>query len=126
METKTKRENKWLSALKTWNSSRNAGSMWCMPKKGSKEYDEVKAIMEGKEAPKKQDEKEQIKILLEFLKNVIADSPNNKEMKEEKESRKILKLRLKQLEGKPITVAEVRFLKDNKKVLDEIYSNLIK
>jgi hypothetical protein len=33
---------RWLDALKQWNSSK---SSWCIPKKGSKEYDEVKAIM---------------------------------------------------------------------------------
>jgi len=34
----------WLEALKVWNT----GRMWCIPRKGTKEYDEVKAIMKGK------------------------------------------------------------------------------
>ena len=36
--------NEWIEALKVWNGKRNVG-MWCVPKKGSQEYDEVIAIM---------------------------------------------------------------------------------
>jgi hypothetical protein len=52
---------KWIEALKQWNSQKD---MWCIPRKGTKEYDEVKAIMTSdkpKEQPKevkKQTEKE--------------------------------------------------------------------
>ena len=40
---------KWIEALKIWNAQHNAGK-WCVAKKGSPEYDQVKAIMaRGKE-----------------------------------------------------------------------------
>jgi len=35
----------WIEALKKWNAGKPA---WCIPRKGSKEYDEVKAIMARK------------------------------------------------------------------------------
>jgi len=39
MPPKTKREpNEWIKALKQWNTGK---SMWCVPKKGTKEYDEI-------------------------------------------------------------------------------------
>jgi hypothetical protein len=42
---------KWISALKEWNSKTNKGK-WCIPRKGSSEYDDVKKIMTGnKDAP---------------------------------------------------------------------------
>ncbi len=41
---------RWLEALKVWNAEHNPGK-WCVAKKGSAEYDQVKAIMErGKAA----------------------------------------------------------------------------
>lgn len=41
---------RWLEALKVWNTEHNPGK-WCVAKKGSAEYDQVKAIMErGKKA----------------------------------------------------------------------------
>ena len=43
---------KWIDALKKWNSQKGNSDAWCIPKKGTKEYDKVKGIMEGKpEAP---------------------------------------------------------------------------
>jgi hypothetical protein len=37
---------RWVEALKIWNDTKDT---WCIPKKGSKGYDEVMAIMMGKE-----------------------------------------------------------------------------
>lgn len=37
--------NKWITALKKWNE--NKGGPWCVPKKGSADYDAVKALMSG-------------------------------------------------------------------------------
>ena len=37
--------NAWLTALKEWNSGRD---MWCMPKKGTAEYNQVRALMPEK------------------------------------------------------------------------------
>ena len=34
---------KWFDALKEWNKKK--GGKWVIPKKGSKEYNEVKAMM---------------------------------------------------------------------------------
>lgn len=36
--------NRWIEALKKWNKDRDT---WCLPKKGTKEYMEVRKIMEG-------------------------------------------------------------------------------
>ena len=36
---------RWLEALKKWNMG---SAKWCIPKKGSSEYDEVKSMMGGK------------------------------------------------------------------------------
>jgi hypothetical protein len=35
---------KWIEALKIYNQSKN---MWCIPKKGTEDYNEVIAIMKG-------------------------------------------------------------------------------
>lgn len=37
--------NVWITALKKWNTSK--GGPWCVPRKGTKEYDEVRKIMDG-------------------------------------------------------------------------------
>ncbi len=40
---------KWIQALKDWNSKTNKGK-WCIPRKGSSEYDDVKKIMSGQDS----------------------------------------------------------------------------
>jgi hypothetical protein len=40
---------KWLEALKKWNQG---NGKWCIPKIGSEGHKAVRAMMEGKEAPK--------------------------------------------------------------------------
>jgi len=37
--------NSWIEALKIWNQQK--GGVWCVPRKGSKAYDDVLAIMRG-------------------------------------------------------------------------------
>jgi hypothetical protein len=39
----------WITALKEWNQGK---STWCIPQKGSSEYNEVKAIMDRNKTPK--------------------------------------------------------------------------
>lgn len=65
---------KYFEACKIWNAKQtNAGNQWCIPKKGSKEYDEVIAIMKGtapksvevpvkKEEPKKEKEEKDMTL----------------------------------------------------------------
>jgi hypothetical protein len=48
--------NKWITALKQWNGEK--GGPWCVPRKGSPEYDEVRAIMDGKETPARKAQRE--------------------------------------------------------------------
>lgn len=91
MDNKERKPNKWILALKKWNNSRHPEAMWCLPKKGSVEYDQVKAIMEGKE-PKKQEEpmkmeepkKEEPKKKIRKVK--IIEEPNKEEPKKQDES----------------------------------------
>jgi hypothetical protein len=45
-----KKNNPWIDALKEYNKNKG---QWCLPKKGSKEYDEVKKIMDNNKKPKK-------------------------------------------------------------------------
>jgi len=45
----SKRNNPWIDALKVWNKDKPS---WCLPRKGSAEYDEVKRIMETKKSLK--------------------------------------------------------------------------
>jgi len=40
---------KWIEALKKWNQG---NEKWCIPKVGSEGHKAVRAMMEGKEAPK--------------------------------------------------------------------------
>jgi hypothetical protein len=37
--------NAWINALKQYNANKDK---WCLPKKGSSDYNKVRAIMEGK------------------------------------------------------------------------------
>ena len=37
--------NTWIEALKKWNATKNKGKMYCIPKKGTTEYEQVRAIM---------------------------------------------------------------------------------
>lgn len=59
---------KWIEALKKWNSEKEVHKeVWCVPKKGSKEYNQVKDIMSG--------EKDiiQLKSTREIMTKKIAD-----------------------------------------------------
>jgi hypothetical protein len=51
--------NKWIQALKAWNS--NTNEKWCVPKKGTTAYNEVKSIMGGGSAPRSVNEKQSAK-----------------------------------------------------------------
>jgi hypothetical protein len=42
--------NAWIDALKKWNEGKG---MWCLPKKGTKDYDEVMALMPPKPVKEK-------------------------------------------------------------------------
>lgn len=48
---------RWIEALKLWNAKHNPGK-WCVARKGSPEYDQVKAIMTGKEEQKEEQKAE--------------------------------------------------------------------
>lgn len=48
---------RWVEALKVYNT----GKMWCVPRKGSSEYEAVKAIMYGKKEEAKEEAKEEVK-----------------------------------------------------------------
>ena len=37
--------NKWMSALKEWNSKHSTTGSFCIPKKGTADYDKVKELM---------------------------------------------------------------------------------
>ena len=51
--------NSWITALKQWNSKQPSGN-WCVPKKGTKDYEEVRKYMGGSssESSKVEDKKE--------------------------------------------------------------------
>lgn len=52
----TKRENNsYIEALKQWNKNNNPGR-WCIPKKGSNEYDEIMKIKKDMEEKGKKKE----------------------------------------------------------------------
>ena len=46
---------RWIEALKIWNAKHNPGK-WCVARKGSSEYDQVKAIQQGNAVPAKKEE----------------------------------------------------------------------
>jgi len=46
--------NSWVVALKEFNKNK---SIWCIPKKGTKEYNEVRKIMDNMDTKKKVKEK---------------------------------------------------------------------
>ena len=35
----------WLQALKEWNATVNKSDAWCIPRKGTKEYKQVRKLM---------------------------------------------------------------------------------
>ena len=51
-KAKPKRQNKWIRALKEWNGQQmvegkvGRKNIWCIPKKGSPQYNDVRKIME--------------------------------------------------------------------------------
>jgi hypothetical protein len=51
----------WIKALKQWNDKK--GGAWCVPRKGSEEYNEVKKIMEDLKKPKPAPKKK-IKLII--------------------------------------------------------------
>jgi hypothetical protein len=55
----------WITALQQYNGTKGP---WCIPRKGTKEYDEVKSIMEGKKPKAEVKEKETPKKKFVFKK----------------------------------------------------------
>ena len=37
--------NSWMTALREWNQKHNTRGSWCIPKKGTTEYDKVRQMM---------------------------------------------------------------------------------
>ena len=70
----------WIQALKKWNES-NDGS-WCIPRKGSQAYEEVKAIMTGEEKKKETKEKK-VKPKKEKKEKKVFKKDEQEEKKEE-------------------------------------------
>lgn len=64
----------WIQALEVWNN--NKGGVWCVPRKGSKAYDDVIAIMRRGGG----DKSDALKNALQELKDAI---PEIKEVKRE-------------------------------------------
>jgi hypothetical protein len=46
----------WLEALKEWNAKKG-GSAWCIPKAGTKEYEQIRAMMRDEPIPAPKSEK---------------------------------------------------------------------
>jgi len=76
--------NKWMTALRLWNEKYNKTGKWCVPKKGSEEYNEVVKVMGGgsfnepkKGRPKKEvkEDKKQPKITQMMKKETPAPAP---------------------------------------------------
>ena len=65
---------RWVEALKIWNAEHNPGK-WCVAKKGSPEYDAVKAIM-NRDKPKKEEPKKEAKKFV--IKKPEAEKPKEK------------------------------------------------
>lgn len=65
--------NSWITALKKWNEKK--GGAWCVPKKGTKDYDEVRALMGERKAPareKKKREKKEVNVVKELEKTSLS------------------------------------------------------
>jgi len=86
--------NKWVQALKEYNKGK---SEWCIPKKGGKEYQDIKKIMNG-ETNEQNKNKEKIKeykkklddILISFLEiNNLINTNINQKRNTNEEFRKI-------------------------------------
>lgn len=74
----------WIEALKEWNTKR--GGVWCVPKKGSPEYEQVREIM-TKQTPVAQKAIQTLKKgkVAEFLKKAVAKKRKTKAEKAEQE-----------------------------------------
>jgi hypothetical protein len=80
--------NSWITALKQWNSKQPSGN-WCVPKKGTKDYEEVRKFMGGSSSePSKVEDKNQKKPAKSKMKKPEGAI---KEAKPKKASKKELK-----------------------------------
>ena len=83
----------WIQALKKWNES-NDGS-WCVPRKDSQAYDEVKAIMTGEEKKKEKKEKKVKKVKPKKEKKENPKEEKKEEITEQNENNYIERISLK-------------------------------
>ena len=65
---------KWIQALKEWNSQTNTGK-WCIPRKGSSDYDVVKKIMSSSSQPSSQPDQGYIKYAKQEKPRLKKDNP---------------------------------------------------
>jgi hypothetical protein len=87
--------NSWISALKKWNSQQGSGH-WCVPKKGTKDYEEVRKFMG--EPAKMDDAKEPIS-------KKLATKSQMKKPKGVVKEKKMSKSELKKMEMEAIAEA---------------------
>ena len=66
----------WIEALKTWNKGH---SSWCIPRKDTPEYAEVRKIMNtGKQVEKTPDKKNPVKKTPVIVYNFVENTPVKK------------------------------------------------
>jgi hypothetical protein len=85
--------NKWITALKQWNGEK--GGPWCVPRKGSPEYDAVRGIMDGRETPARKAQREKgnedrMAKALQQLRGVEAET-KERNVKRKAEAQKVSK-----------------------------------
>jgi hypothetical protein len=83
-----------MEAVKTWNKTHNEQA-WCIPRKNTSEYLEVRAIMEGKPSPKKEKKTaERRSKAIEKLRGVESETKerNKKRREDEKARREVEKM----------------------------------
>ena len=73
----------WIQSLKLWNETNLHSGAWCVPKKGTAEYEQVKAIMKGEPPAKKKVVVDAVKPLGDIVKKAGKESKIQKALARE-------------------------------------------
>jgi hypothetical protein len=90
--------NSWITALKKWNQ-KNPDGHWCVPKKGTQDYEEVRKIMGGSSEPTK------INDAKEPVSKKLASKSQMKKPQGAVKEKKMSKKELKKMEMEAIAEA---------------------
>lgn len=111
----------WIEALKKWNTTANKSGNWCVPKKGTSDYEAVRKMMGSGSASKPMEKKEKKEKKMLALPKGVRSKPAKKEMMKEVQA-EIKKAKKSKKKGDFIDAVSEKEMEEYEKLRGQIRS----